>query len=379
MMTSTCIHIDMFVKNIAFVIIASFLVMLSACSKAERQLSGEGKTITKNAQLLHIADYGDYMMVNIDDPWNDGARLASYCLVPQGNKAPDTNAAIIYVPIQKALVYSSVHSGAFEELETNASIAGVADGQFFTSPFIKTGIASGRIVNVGNATSPSPELIASLNPDAVLLSPYQNSGHGVLDRFNLPVIEMADYMEPTPKGRAEWLLLIGALTGKLDRAQQIYKRVCNDYDSISMLAKSAKSHPKVIFDLPQSGVWAVPAGQSYASHLIADAGGINPWGDTKQTGSLQLDYSTVYATAHDADIWMLRTFGGVSPDDIAKANALNSKFKAFKDKKIYAADTRRVPLFDDVAFHPERLIADYFAVFSGDSTADMRYFKNIFN
>ena len=43
---------------------------------------------------------------------------------------------------------------------------------------------------------PDIERIMSLRPDALLLSPFENSGgYGKLSALQIPIIEAADYME----------------------------------------------------------------------------------------------------------------------------------------------------------------------------------------
>lgn len=366
----------MTVRNIFSLAASLLLVVASACSKSSRGTPERGVAITRNATLLDMQERDGCVFVTIRDAWTPGRVAASYCLVPDSIEAPETEYTVINVPVSNALVYSSVHTSAIEELGAAQSIGAVADARYFNSPYIINGLSSGVIADVGSSMSPSLERILAVNPDVALISPYQNAGHGVLDRTPTVVVEMADYMEPTPKARAEWMLLIGALTGRLSEAQSIYNKVCADYDSICAQMQNSQSHPRVIFDLPLSGTWPVPAGGSYASRLITDAGGVNPWADTEGTGSVQLDYSAVYGKAHDADFWLLRTTGPLTLKEVADNNPLNSKFKAYKTRSIYHADTQAQPLFDDVAFHPERVLDDYARIFRGDTTA-LRYFRRL--
>ena len=59
------------------------------------------------------------------------------------------------------------------------------------------------------------ERIISLKPEALLVSPFENSGgYGKLDKLHIPIIEAADYMETSPLGRAEWMKFYGMLFDK---------------------------------------------------------------------------------------------------------------------------------------------------------------------
>lgn len=62
--------------------------------------------------------------------------------------------------------------------------------------------------------APDIERIIALKPEAILLSPFENSGgYGKLDKQHIPIIEAADYMESSPLGRAEWMKFYGMLFG----------------------------------------------------------------------------------------------------------------------------------------------------------------------
>lgn len=63
--------------------------------------------------------------------------------------------------------------------------------------------------------APDIERIIALKPEAILLSPFENSGgYGKLDKLHVPIIEAADYMESSPLGRAEWMKFYGMLFKK---------------------------------------------------------------------------------------------------------------------------------------------------------------------
>ena len=56
--------------------------------------------------------------------------------------------------------------------------------------------------------NPDIERIIDLRPDAILLSPFENSGgYGRVGKLNIPIIECADYMETSALGRGEWMRL----------------------------------------------------------------------------------------------------------------------------------------------------------------------------
>lgn len=347
--------------------------LLSGCKGRSSGASvPEGDTLTTRARLLTLVDCGNFIVAEVKNPWDTARLLQRYVLLPDTAAVPENipQGVVVRTPLKNSLVYSGVHAGAIGELGRIDAVKGVADADYFTVAGVREGLADGRITDVGSSMSPDIEKVTELNPDAILASPYQNSSYGVLETLGLPIIECADYMEQTPLGRAEWIKLLGALYGRLPQADSIYNRVSEAYTGLAEKVKSNVVRPKVITERVMNGVWFVPGGQSYMSRLITDAGGLNPWSDTADSGSLQLDFASVFDKAQDADIWLIRNLGsGLTLRELKSSYSLNSKMKAFENGNIYVADTSVSTLFDDFPFHPEKLLREYVLIFQGPDVA----------
>lgn len=342
-------------------------------------------TLTEKAQLLTLVDRGDFVTAEIADPWNNGKRLAAYALVDRNKEVPkglEEEYDVVRVPLERSIVYSSTNSGAIGELGALDRIAAVADGNYYTpDDTINKLITSGRISDIGNSMSPKIESIIETEPDAILVSPYENAGHGAIEDLGITVIECADYMEQSPLGRAEWILLLGELYGKRELAKEIYEQVSNDYEELRMQASKATSDkPKVITETMTSGVWYVPGGNSYMSKMLSDAGAEYPWSDDESTGSLQLGIESVIDKASDADIWILRNYGPIKDkSELLNISPLNATIKAYENGAIYVCDTSKKPIFNDIAFHPERILSDYIIIFHPElyPGTETRYYEKI--
>lgn len=338
--------------------------------------------MTEDAQLLSMRDFGDYIRVEVVNPWDTASMLGRYVLVERGlmpDSLPDGYQRID-VPLTHSLVYSGVHGALIAELGGADAVAGVAEGEYFhTEPYVSR-LKSGEIVDVGSSQAPSLEAIVALGPDAVLVSPFENAGHGVLDTTGATVIECADYMENTPLGRAEWMRFIGRLYGNGAAADSLYYAVRNRYESVKAAAAEIDDKPLVLTEMLTDGYWFVPGGQSYMARLIQDAGGEYPWTADKSRGSLQLDFSSVYARAADADVWLLRSYGrDLTFDDIQSVYLLNGQFKAFKDGNVWVANTAEVPLFEEFPFHPDMLLREYSSIFHPADLTGLRYYHKVRN
>ena len=348
---------------------AALLMASCAGGGADRADDCAGDTLTHHASLLTLVDCGDRVVAEIADPWHGGATLHRYVLVGRDADVAADEAAgaeVVRVPLQRSVVYSAVHTAAIAEIGAVNAIAGVADAMYFAAgDTVAALVKSGRIADIGSSMQPSVERVIDINADAVLLSPYENTGHGVIASAGVPIIDMADYMENTPQGRAEWLLLLGELYGCREEAKAIYDKVVADYNALKAKAAAAGGRrPPGSAPMPQRGVWYAPAGDSFMSHMISDAGGVNPWADTEGSGSVQLDVPAVIDRAEEADVWLVRTFGyDVTLPLLADASTLVTRVRAYQTGNVYGCNTATAAIFNDIAFHPERVLADFVAIF----------------
>lgn len=343
--------------------LATSLLAIAACSSghaSHNAEAAEGDTLTTAATHLTLIDHDSFVEAVITTPWTASEKPWRYYLVPQGvdAEAPD-GAIIVRVPLERSVVFSSVHTAPIFELGAGEAIAGVADGHFFApSDTVSKLLSAGLIADVGTSASPSPEQILALEADVVLMSPMPESDYGVYTRNGINALPMADYLELDPLGRAEWIKLLGVLYGKREIADSIYDNVSEVYGRLRESVNAA-AKPKTLTETITSGVWYLPAGDSYMARMLADAGGIYPWADVKSEGSIALDAEGVLDRASDADVWLIRSFGPVSTRSLADSNPAAAHIKAFREGNVYVCDTSKKNIFNDIAFHPERVLRDF--------------------
>lgn len=357
----------------AYLVAILISLCLFSCSRPEAGNDPKGGSITE-ASLLNIVPGNGYNVVEVADPWNPGKLLDRYVLVPRGVR-PDSlpEGTVIEVPLRSAVVYSSVHSTGIAMLGASGAISGVTDAQYFSS------LPNDSVVDLGSSLSPSIEKLITLAPDAILLSPYQNSGFGEIATAGFPIVQMADYMENTPLGRAEWMKFLGLLFGREAEADSVFTAVADRYNSLkAKVEASGERHPKVITEQLTSGTWYVPGGKSYMAHLLRDAGADYPWADNASTGSLPLNVEQVVAKASDADIWLLRTYGyDETRENMLVASSMYRYLKPFSEYAIYGCNTAEYNIFDLMAFRPDSVLGEFVSIFhpSVSSRSPLFYHK----
>ena len=210
------------------------LIMMTSCfrsgNSAGMALNTQDSVIT-TARLLSIQRAPGYTVVTVGDPWKGGV-LHRYVLVPRDSLMPDNlpDGTVVRTPIKNALVYSSVHTSLMNELGAISAVRGVVDSQYFNDSIITAGLRAGTIADCGNSMNPTVERVIDMQPDAILLSPYQDASYGQIAKLDIPLIECADYLEYDPLGRAEWVKFFGELVGKRAEADSLYQAVVTAYD-----------------------------------------------------------------------------------------------------------------------------------------------------
>lgn len=368
--------------------IVTWVLLLSACGGGSKtsSLQAEGDTVRmKYSSLLQIVKHADYTVVTIRNPWDTLKVLHTYLLADREKPLPEhlPEGTIVRTPLQKSVIYSSVHCSLWSELDELKGIGGVCGLEYIKLPQIQEGCRNGSIVNVGNSMNPDIERIIDLRPDAILLSPFENSGgYGRVGKLNIPIIECADYMETSALGRAEWMRLYGLLLGKEAQADSLFAGIEKEYLTLTQQVKSQNlKRPTVISEMKNSSAWYIPGGNSTMGRLYQDAGADYVFAYLSNSGSVPLAFETVFDRGGNADIWLIKYN---QPQDktyseLERDYAPYARFKAFQDRKVYGCNTNHVPFYEESPFHPELLLKDLIKIFHPDLLPDydLKYFSNL--
>lgn len=368
--------------------IVTWVLLLSACGGGSKtsSLQAGGDTIRlKYASLLQIVKHADYTTVTIRNPWDTLKVLHTYLLADREKPLPEhlPEGTVVRVPLQKSVIYSSVHCSLWSELGELKGIGGVCGLEYIKLPAIQEGCRNGNIANVGNGMNPDIERIIDLRPDAILLSPFENSGgYGRVGKLNIPIIECADYMETSALGRAEWMRFYGLLTGKESRADSLFQAIEKEYLALSREVKSRNlKRPTVISEMKNSSAWYIPGGNSTTGKLFDDAGADYVFASLPNSGSVPLAFETVFDRGGNADFWLIKYNQQTDKtySELARDFAPYARFKAFRERRVYGCNTNHVPFYEESPFHPELLLKDMIKIFHPELLPDydLKYFSNL--
>ena len=446
------------------------LLVLTACQggKTTAGEAEEGDTLKMEyAKLLTIVKHGEkgtasldkdaedaeyqYAEVNVANPWKAGTLLHRYILIPKGEEGDETVARLalqrtsgmgcttdtVRTPVERSAVFIAPHCQLMYELGCQQAIRGVCDLNYINIPDVRKRAASAENASAGNASAgnassekasaqnsivdcgssmaPDIERIIALKPEAILVSPFENSGgYGKLDKLHIPLIEAADYMESSPLGRAEWMKFYGMLFGKDKnisttaagkaseaavgkaseaaagkaseatlpascelRADSLFAQIEKEYLELKAEAGKLPKGLSILTERKTGNVWYVPGGQSTIGILLKDANARYIFSDDKHSGSLPMSPEQILAKGTQVDVWAFKYFGGAPLSQVQLLQEYDGykALAAFNRGNIYQVDTSTEPYFELTSFHPELLLREFIILAHGERFGKLRFYK----
>ena len=372
--------------------------LLIGCTIASiNRTSDGGDTIAlRYAQQLSLIQYKGYVQATLANPWKEDAVLHSYVLVPKGRVGDSLlqhdaqlqamEATVVRTPIAHAVVFTTSHCALLYDLHVQQALSGVCDLAYINLPDVQRRAKlrpkdTAAVVDCGSSMQPDVERIMQLHPEVLLVSPFEQSGgFGKLATLNIPIIETADYMETSALGRAEWMKFYGLLFGRALQANALFAQVDSNYHALMAKAQQTREKVSAFTERKMGSVWYVPGGRSTIAQLLRDARVTYPFADDTHSGSLALSFETVLNEAGNSDIWLIKyNHHPNTRQALLAEEAGYAQFKAFQRGKVFGCDCAAVPYYEEVDFHPDRLLNDILQIAHPTLTglAPLRYYHRM--
>lgn len=321
---------------------------------------------------IHIGQAGDYVVIPED---GEGIKTG-------GSPGDGVEATVLCKPFNDIYLVSSSVMDIFASLDDELgclSFCGLDKKDWCVDAAVKA-LDEGTLKYAGKYSAPDYELLLAGGCDLAIENTMIYHKPEViekLDSLGIPVfVEVSSY-EPHPLGRMEWIKLYGLLTGRLDRAEEVYedklKEVTHLIDTNDLSGNTAKPYV-AFFYVTSTGAVNVRKSNDYISRMIDMAGGkYIPDTDEESEGnalsSVNMQMEAFYAEARDADILIyngtidesLRSVG-----DLIKKDKLFADFKAVKEGRLYTTDD---DLFQKTMSIPD-LISDFDRILSDEDMSD---------
>lgn len=314
----------------------------------------------------------DYIRLDIHDPQNPEAASYHYALIPRGSHSPAIPEGYtpLEIPVRSVICMTSLQLSNFIKLDALDKVVGITSTRHLFNPEMNRRLERGETVRIGIEGNFDTEVILSVNPDLILISPFKRGGYEALKEVGIPLIPHLGYKETSPLGQAEWIKFVGLLLGDGAGANAKFAAIEKRYNELKKLAagKKAAKRPVVFSGEMRGGHWYAVGGKSFLAQLFEDAGADYFLREDTRSGGVTLDFETVYNRADEADYWRIVNSypGRFTYQALLEQDPRYADFRAFREKGILYCNMKQTPFYESMPTQPEVVLADLLAIFHPD-------------
>jgi len=341
-----------------FLFIVGILLLLAGCGEesiADRLVPdhdspGEqisGTLSIEFAENFELKRTEDGYLVNIIDP-NTGDIEKTYTIERARKK--------------KIIGLTSTLNGMLSILGETDLLVGVSSMDYVYDVNIREKFERQEITEFGDETSHSVEKIIASDANTILYSGFGDEfpNHEKLEKLGFSIIPIYDWREVHPLGKAEWIKLVGILSGKEKEAIAFFEEVKQKYKDTKKLLIDIKKNPTVISGNLIGDIWFAPAGDSYMARIIQDAGGDYVYAKTEGTGSTQKSIEQIIKDNRTTDFWINPGIG--TKKQIEKINPHSKHLDAFTNG-LYCYSPNMQKFWERSAAEPHLVLSDLIHIF----------------
>ena len=372
-------------RNTIALILASALLITAGggCRRTSSvsETKNESSIIADSASVIkpHYAKgfnvtYADgYTLLDINDPENREKEQFHFALVPRGVDADTPEGYTrIETPVRTAICMTSLQLSNFLKLGLEDKVVGITSTRHLHNPKMNEQLRNGKTHKIGIEGNFDNEVIIALDPDVILISPFKRGGYDAIRNVDIPLIPHLGYKELTPLGQAEWIKVIGLLTGHESEANETFYGIESRYNALKEQTASVEKRPTVFSGEMRGGNWYAVGGRSFLAQLFKDAGADYFLRDNNESGGVTLDYETVYTNAAKADYWrIVNSHDGEYGYNVLEAQDKRyTDFDAWKNHGVVYCNMKEVPFYERMPVEPEVVLADFVHVFHPEILPD---------
>ncbi len=359
------------------------ILLLVDCAAPDPSSQWSGWTLrpARYARFFQEWTHGDERLLITFGAGGDHDTTGIYQLSPDGNFSPGpSHATRLQVPLERVVLRSTTHAPFFTALKAGGTVVGCAHADLLRDPAMVALRVAGRIKEIATGDGLDREQLVMLRPEVLFSYPF---GKTASDQpiAGLTTVDIGEYLEPHPLGRAEWLNVFGLFLAKEHMADSLFAAIAMRYDSIRNMVPGNAQRPRVFFGSSWKGTWSVPAGNSYMAKLITDAGARYLFADRASEGNIDIDLETALATGAKADYWgrILAQEQSVTAADVAGDDDRITALPAFVEHHCFSGNSAESDLFGQAVLEPDSVLLDLLEIFHPELAEDHSpvYFKPV--
>ena len=362
-----------------YLILPAIMTIMLSCNNRDKEADSAvaiSKERSENlySRLFNISIEKEFTRLTIHTPWQGAGDLSlDYYLLSDSGRMPEGGdpSMIIKTPVTRVVCMSTTHIAMISKLGFTSTISAVSGPRYVSDRELLKRISDGKVADVGYDSNLNSELIASLDPDVVLVYGVGAESAGYLSKIRdsgIPLLYISDYLETDPLARSEWIKVFGLLYNREDEANSIFEDIAGEYEVIRQeIAGKTDTLPIVMTGLPYKDTWFISPGNSYLGKLISDAGGKYLWRERESASAIPMSLENVYVKAIGADIW-INPGSAEALDDIVSVDGRLGDLKPVKRGRVFNNDVRQVPgggnaFWESGVLEPHVLLLDLVSVF----------------
>ncbi len=282
------------------------------------------------------------------------------------SRSTEEQEIVVTEPASRFVCTTALQLGNFEALGLEHLVVGINSLHNLFSSAVKEQLERGETVQIGREGVFDVEKVIALHPDYILVSASKNGGYDALRDCGITLVPHHGYKETHPLGQAEWIKLIGLLTGEIGKANAIFADIEAEYNALcSLVSQCGEPRPTVASGRQLRDGWYAVGGRSYMSQIFRDAGAMYVMADNRSSGGVTMDFEAGFAISHDADFW--QTDGSFAKEftleDLQSEDARYGTMLAFKKKQVLFCNFAETPYRELAGVEPQAVLADFVKAF----------------
>ena len=347
----------------------------------------------RHAEGFTIYEAGEISRaIRITDPWQGASGVEQWVFLSRDGESPPEGfygAVLDGIP-RRIICMSSSYTAFLGEMGASDRIVGVSGAEFLSDPTLVARWRAGDIADVGYEANLDLERVAALRPDLVLMYGVTSgdgegggSITGKLGEMGVPYVFVGEYLEPSPLGRAEWIVALGEMLGLTEVARERFSMIEETYNGLAGRAADFTERPEAMFNAPYRDVWYVPGDDNYMVRLVRDAGGEYVCRGVGGHDSRPVDIEQAYVAMQGAEVWIntnhYATMGALLAD-----NPRFSTTPPVRSGRVYNNNARVTPgggsdFWESGAVRPDLILADLIRILHPEAVVDstLYYYKRL--
>ncbi len=377
-------------KTAFYTMLLAVTLFFGSCieSKTNNTLDGFDRTVyaPKYASTFEIvgSSEGQSSILVTKASWQGEAESTTHIFISRDGERPpkDFKGQCVKAGARRIVCLSSSHVALLDALGAADRVIGASNVKRISNSRIAAN--RGMVGEIGHDGNADYELLVSLKPDLVML--YGVNGTSAMERklreLRIPFVYISEYLEPSPLGKAEWMVAVAELLDCREEGIARFVPIPERYMALQALAAGSAHKPKVMLNTPYGDNWFMAPASSYVARLIADAGGEYIYTHNTTSRSLPIDLETAYMLCAEADVW-------INVGDFQDLDDFRRRMPRFCDTgcvqngEIYNCD-RRLNAYggndywESGVTHPDIVLRDHIKIFHPELVQqDFYYYRRL--